>query len=1155
MIDWYSPLRSIISRGSQIDPVGGLAGLHAAREQHLGQFFTPETVVRFMWRIVGLTDARADSDRHGDGLDDYYRNDRWHVLDNSFGSGRMFWPADPKLHVLHGIEVDEGPASAVIEAARTAGFGVDLHVGSMLDFKLVTKKTEWRTYSDRCHVGVINPPFSIHFDSPNVSRMDGIGSFGRFGPGSSCMSQIFAVAQALEMCERVVAVVPRSFAETALAEREDHSRLVAVFHLPRSVFRGEGAEVDVSVLLWDQHEHAHCQTVSIDLWPISDSDSIYRHGLPNLHRDRDDGHRAPELTSVYNDTDGRPATTLALTGDTTVRIAHDGRRIKLVCNDAATYVQAMNRVLVDRITKSEHRQVRMADFIGRGRLDVECLLMQPDAGLALHKYIVTPLREAGLTVELDGGFARYFNRRRRRHAIDVAPFGHTACVADGGFADWLRAQPEVRLNLREGVDASTKTKHQYHSNAMIDCWRCSGTGVEEEENDDVVQQRVCPTCVGARVVRAGSRYDYGTVTSPEFYAERGYPQYKESRHTRRWNLAFEASYAGLDEAREVSESWLEDEMLAAFDFPDFVPRPDGWQSVHPSISVAHSRVYADRMRRAIAEGCSTWLWSYQLHDLCEIACKRGAIIAWEMGLGKARLAAALCLLGGKHNLITVETRLIKEMENEFRLIGLPAATWQTITKPEQLARLRRINLISYDKLKSTLPGKKRPPLTDEQKAELKRKRVKPRTWDVRHTFADALRRRIHTHVCDEGHLLANHTTQQSRAVWQVSSKGRRYLLTGTPISNYPRDILRLLQWVAGDGTARQIFGDRWPLMQAGNIDDLGKAPRGVDEFREMFVTLQWVTNEFVDEMEEGAKREVPVIADVPGFRKVVAPHIKRRVAAEPDVAQHVKIPVPTHVETVLSWDPEHLALYNRVAQRFVDWYKREYERLKKAEGEDAKGAHLIAVLRNLYAVYCAANHPHEEIGDEPAYTGGDTSKERFAVARVLERVAEDRKVIVLAEKPAIVERLMVRLRAAGLDVVPFHGGIPVTKRVESLDKRFREGPAQVLAATKGCLQTGYNLACASAVLFFDRTWTPKTEHQAAARVLRPQQRRDVVIEKLMLRGSIDEYQRQMVDQKALAMASGLDYGAGTPAGTQFRSLDSIFAAFVRDFDANGGARG
>ncbi len=47
----------------------------------------------------------------------------------------------------------------------------------------------------------------------------------------------------------------------------------------------------------------------------------------------------------------------------------------------------------------------------------------------------------------------------------------------------------------------------------------------------------------------------------------------------------------------------------------------------------------------------------------------------------------------------------------------------------------------------------------------------------------------------------------------------------------------------------------------------------------------------------------------------------------------------------------------------------------------------------------------------------------------------------------------------------------------------------------------------------------------------------------------------MVDQKALAMASGLDYGAGTPAGTQFRSLDSIFAAFVRDFETNGGARG
>lgn len=35
-MSWYAPLRDAVSRGSQVDPVGGLAGLAAARELHLG---------------------------------------------------------------------------------------------------------------------------------------------------------------------------------------------------------------------------------------------------------------------------------------------------------------------------------------------------------------------------------------------------------------------------------------------------------------------------------------------------------------------------------------------------------------------------------------------------------------------------------------------------------------------------------------------------------------------------------------------------------------------------------------------------------------------------------------------------------------------------------------------------------------------------------------------------------------------------------------------------------------------------------------------------------------------------------------------------------------------------------------------------------------
>src|SRR5690606_13768998 len=118
--NWYAPLAAVESRGSQIDPVGGLAGLAAAREQHLGQFFTPSEVVRFMWSAVGLADAPEP--------EIYGRRGRWQIFDGAFGSGRMFAPADPAVHALSGIEVDEAVAEQVIRTATGAGFVGGLHV-------------------------------------------------------------------------------------------------------------------------------------------------------------------------------------------------------------------------------------------------------------------------------------------------------------------------------------------------------------------------------------------------------------------------------------------------------------------------------------------------------------------------------------------------------------------------------------------------------------------------------------------------------------------------------------------------------------------------------------------------------------------------------------------------------------------------------------------------------------------------------------------------------------------------------------------------------------------------------------------------------------------------------------------------------------------
>jgi len=58
--NWYAALRSIVSLGSRkttkIENMGMLA---AARREHMGQFFTPDVVARWMWSFVADLPIRS----------------------------------------------------------------------------------------------------------------------------------------------------------------------------------------------------------------------------------------------------------------------------------------------------------------------------------------------------------------------------------------------------------------------------------------------------------------------------------------------------------------------------------------------------------------------------------------------------------------------------------------------------------------------------------------------------------------------------------------------------------------------------------------------------------------------------------------------------------------------------------------------------------------------------------------------------------------------------------------------------------------------------------------------------------------------------------------------------------------------------------------
>ncbi len=1062
---WYTPLRELVSKGSVTENRGGLAGIAEARREHQGQFFTPDRVVAFIWRLLKPV-LTPDND--------------WQqvsIFDNSFGSGRLFQFANPKQHMLYGIEVDEACVRAVRQAAEAADFSIHLVAGSMTDYRV-----------SGMDVAIINPPFSVHIDSPLVEAFH-CNTWGKYGRQSATISHRYALAQALQAAHHVVAIVPRGFVADVIASEEWSDRLYQVIHLPPKSFAEEGTDWPTSLLIFQSGTVPPGLREEITLATWDEADAVTSDLTPRGWR------RSPTITHAQVGL-GTPAELLPVTGDRSVRIAHHNRRLVLQFRCGLTQAMVLNRVYRTHVSSTrDDRYAPGVLFDGQGQLDLENHLFTGDPLVSFGRF-VSEIRSWGFTVTEDPGIRSYLLRAHRRATRLRLPLRHVAYKADGGLRDWLRRMGTATGTLLTECRESTYGYYREHSTLA------AGTRVTVER---VIERAEEPTAYGS-----GKRRRKRSSWNPEPQGE---------------SVTFRVECREGD--RYVCLAMTLAELVAQVRVDGAPVSDPTWQVVHGGLKDSLPELYRAQELKARRLGIDRFLtWGFQFDDLVEMSLGQGnTICAWDMGLGKARLAVALCLMGGRHNLIVVEARLVDEMRTELKGLPIPASDWQVIDKPCHLRALRRVNVISINQLKAPLAGG-----------------AAARTCNAlaKRTYAKELRHRIHTLVVDEAQMLRNPGTDQSRAVLAIGPK-MTYDLSGTPIANYPRDILPLLQHVAGDGTAVQHYGLRHPFMHRCNLEAMSKSRRGIDVFAGEFVTVEWVTNEFAEDGRSGAKREIPRIRDVLSFRSLLAPRVKRRVMEEPEVAAHIRIPTPREVVTTLEWDQEHFDHYVAVVEQFKQWFDER----KEYAGQQGKS--LIMLLAKIQAVVRACTFPQQPTQGVPAYTGGLTSKQRTALTRLRDLTKAGHKTICFAASPALLDLFAAELGRDGIETVSFHGGITLDRRVRDLDRRFRNGSAPILLASKGCLQTGYNLWQADRALFVDRDWTPRVESQAAARLLRPQQTKEVVIEFLHLAGSIDLYQDQMVRFKANAITSGLDFGDDETEGEQFLHLETILKRFCDEF--------
>lgn len=1069
-MSWFAPLDNITARGELVANVGGLAGLADARREHEGQFFTPPAVVTVLWRLLGSALHQVPV---------WHGSRRCRVIDTSAGSGRLLWPCDPDTHEVWAIECDPVCAGPLAEAHTAAGFLGEVTHGRLDEHRI-----------DGFDVALLNPPFSLHWDTPNTEAFP-VNAHGRYGPRSSAISHWYALEQAVRGAAVVAAVVPASVPAALLAAApadglaDLRRSLRAVVHLPRTAFRSAGAEVDTAIIVCADPQWVATSTPSILHLDDLDPKRVSPIAWARQPRSADD--RATVLAHLADA--GAPAITRPVTGDWRVHVGHSGRRIILgfACGAAEAIVR--NAVLRAPLQRPEPPAPALpagVRYVGQGRLDLEVHLLQDDPAASVQA-LIQDITACGMQAQVDPGIWGYIASRRRRYAREQIPLRRWAWrPASGDPAAWLLGQRSVRATATARV------------------------------------------ALGSLVINAGATVTLERVAQLPGQADP-------------WWTCASTPTAGVPAGGPVRipHAWV----TRAFTLPD--APSGGWSLLHPGLRKQAPEAWQPAATRARALGLDRYLTrGYQFDDCVELLARGRGLCAWYMGLGKARLALALAYAGGRHNLIVVEPRLLDEMRAEITAIGLPAADWQEITAPSDTRRLRRINLISYTRLKLPLGGYGNADEAEEAEeaggAACAARRHPSSAVRSHDTIARRLRHRIHTIVCDEAHILKNQRSAQTRAVRQVAAR-HAYDLSGTPISNYPRDVLPILRHIGGDGTVVQPYGQHHPLLEESQVRTMNHSRRGVEAFADMFCTVEWVSNEWLDDMNGGAKREIPRIADVPAFRRLVEPYIVRRVAGEPEVTAHMRIPVPTIRTITVPWDDDHFSYYLEVAEHFAHWYADHLKKLGTAK------PNLAVLLAKIGAVVQANNAPQAATKSPFRYLGHRTAKQRITVERACELSAQGHKTIIFCHAPGMVELLVADCRAAGIEAVPMHGGIPITRRIRDLNHRFRNGPAPVLIATYGVCQQGLNIHQADRVILYDRDWTASSESQAIARVLRPQQTRPVEVECLHHAGSIDEYQAQMVAFKANAFAAGLDYGEDNPEA-EFLHYETILARFVRDLN-------
>ncbi|WP_114853330.1 DEAD/DEAH box helicase [Brachybacterium sp. YJGR34] len=362
----------------------------------------------------------------------------------------------------------------------------------------------------------------------------------------------------------------------------------------------------------------------------------------------------------------------------------------------------------------------------------------------------------------------------------------------------------------------------------------------------------------------------------------------------------------------------------------------------------------------------------------------------------------------------------------------------------------------------------------------------------------------HRLVFDEAQHVKTPGTQVTGAARSLHAP-HQLALTGTPVENR--------------------LADLHSLMEVVNPGLLGSATTFEDR----------VASPIEDAGDETALRRLKL---------VTSPFILRRLKTDRSII--ADLPEKIELTRVVNLTPEQAGLYEAIV-----------EELKGQLAEADRSARRTLVVSAITRLKQVCNHPAHYLGDGSPLVreGQHRSGKLELVDDLLETAfAEGQKALLFTQFTAF-GRLLVpyweeKFASLGLSVPFLHGGVSKHDRDQMVAEfqEHRDRPGLMLLSLRAG-GTGLTLTAANHVVHLDRWWNPAVENQATDRAFRIGQRRDVLVNKLVSAGSVEEkIDTVLGDKQALA-----DLAVG-PGEDWLATLEDDDLLNLLTLDEDGGER-